>query len=140
MAEAGKKLGFPAKVVAAGLLAQLLILRMVSWADSEQVWLFGRQLHWSCWFKEHFGIPCPTCGMTRSVILTLHGHLDQAFGLNAGGPFLISGLVLISLVLLYRASVAHDTRSGRRLAVCAIMYGWLYAVVIMGQWTLKLRG
>jgi hypothetical protein len=135
-----KKLGFPAKVVAVVLLAQLIILRMISWADSEQVWLLGRQLHWGCWFKQQFGIPCPTCGMTRSVILTLHGHLDQAFSLNAGGPILITGLILISLTLFYRASVPHDQRSGRRLAVCAIMYGWLYAAVIMGQWTMKLRG
>lgn len=140
MTEAGSKLGSPAKLVAVALLAQLFILRIVTWADSEQVWILGRQLHWGCWFKQHFGIPCPTCGMTRSVILTLRGHLDQAFTLNAGGPFLVSGLIVFALVLFYRASVAHDQRSSRRLAICAIMYGWMFAVVIMGQWTLRIAG
>lgn len=138
MNEAGSKLGFPAKLVAVALLAQLIILRMITWADSEQVWILGRQLHWGCWFKQQFGIPCPTCGMTRSVILTLRGHLDQAFTLNAGGPFLVGGLILFAFILFYRASVPPDQRSSRRLAVGSVMYGWMFAFVIFGQWTVKI--
>ena len=140
MTQTASKLGFPAKLVGIALLAQLFILRIATWADSEQVWILGRQLHWGCWFKQHFGIPCPTCGLTRSVILTLRGHLDQGFILNAGGPFLIGGLILLALVLFYRAPVSHDQRGSRSFAIGAIAYGWMFAVVIMAQWTIKMVG
>lgn len=138
MTERGSKLKVPAKIAAIALLAQLFILRITTWADADHVWILGRQLHWGCWFKQHFGIPCPTCGMTRSIILTLRGQLDQAFTLNAGGPFLVGGLTVFALVLYYRASVTHDPRSSRRLAICSILYGWMFAVVVVGQWTLRI--
>ena len=51
---------------------------------------------------------------------------------------LVGGLIVLAMVLFYRASVPHDQRSGHRLAVCVIMYGWVFAVVIMGQRTFRI--
>jgi hypothetical protein len=82
------------------LFLALVVLRVAAWANASQVWLFGRQLHWGCWFKEHFGLPCPTCGMTRSVILTMHGDFHNAFLLNPAGPILIAGLILVAIIAL----------------------------------------
>ena len=120
------------------LLLGLVMLRVATWADANQVWLFGRQLHWGCWFKEHYGFPCPTCGMTRSVILTLHGDFHNAFLLNAAGPLLIAGLILVTIILLRLPLIGLKEIRSRQLALGLSLYGWVFVCVMLGQWTLKL--
>lgn len=45
-----------------------------------------------CLFKNVTGIACPSCGVTRSVLLLLHGNIKQATLLNPLG--LITGLLM----------------------------------------------
>lgn len=45
----------------------------------------------SCALKHRFGIDCPLCGLTRSVIDTLHGLPVAAFGRHPAGPLLVMG-------------------------------------------------
>jgi hypothetical protein len=49
-----------------------------------------------CVFKGLTGIPCLTCGSTRSVVHLSHGHLLSAFTLNP-----LTTLSLISAVLFF---------------------------------------
>jgi len=121
------------------LFLGLILLRIVAWADASQVWLFGRQLNWGCWFKEHYGFPCPTCGMTRSVILTMHGDFNNAFLLNPAGPFLIAGLLLVALIALRLPMAGLKEIKSRQLALGLSLYGWVFVCVMLGQWTFKLR-
>lgn len=120
------------------LLLGLVVLRMAAWADGSQVWLFGRQLHWGCWFKEHYGFPCPTCGMTRSVILTMHGDFHNAFLLNPAGPFLIAGLILVGIISLRLPLIGLKEIKSRQLALGLSLYGWVFVCVMLGQWTFRL--
>src|SRR5712692_2950279 len=122
------------------LFLQLAAVRFLTWADTSRVWVLGRELHWDCWFKERFGIPCPTCGMTRSVILTLHGHLGQAIVLNAGGPALVAGLAVFGVLMFFQAFGVQSQQAGRKRALWMISSGWVLAIVIMGQWMMKLIG
>ncbi len=48
-----------------------------------------------CLFKEATGIPCPSCGATRALILFSGGHLWQALLVNPLGFVLAAGLVII---------------------------------------------
>jgi len=121
------------------LFLGLILLRVAAWADASQVWLFGRQLNWGCWFKEHYGFPCPTCGMTRSVILTMHGDFNNAFLLNPAGPFLIAGLLLVALIALRLPMAGLKEIKSRQLALGLSLYGWVFVCVMLGQWTFKLR-
>jgi hypothetical protein len=121
------------------LFLGLILLRIAAWADASQVWLFGRQLNWGCWFKEHYGFPCPTCGMTRSVILTMHGDFHDAFLLNPAGPFLIAGLLLVTLIALRLPMAGLKEIKSRQLALGLSLYGWVFVCVMLGQWTFKLR-
>lgn len=62
-------------------------------------WLgFSMQAHdhhfASCLFKATTGIPCPSCGITRSIEALLHTDFKQAFYLNPLG-FLILPLIVI---------------------------------------------
>ncbi len=52
-----------------------------------------------CLFLSLSGIPCPTCGMTRSVIATVQGHWGEALRYHAFGPVLLGALGLLMLHL-----------------------------------------
>jgi hypothetical protein len=54
-------------------------------------WLMGR-FHFSlypypCGFKQHYNLPCPTCGMTTAVIAFSHGHIIDAFSAQPAAGF-----------------------------------------------------
>lgn len=46
-----------------------------------------------CLFKSATGFPCPSCGITRSVLLLAQGDVMQALWINPLG--IIAGLLLI---------------------------------------------
>ncbi|MFV0378304.1 MAG: DUF2752 domain-containing protein [Mangrovibacterium sp.] len=54
-----------------------------------------------CFIKSVTGVPCPSCGSTRSVLELLHGQLKSAFLLNPLGFVLLAGLLIIPLWLLF---------------------------------------
>lgn len=49
-----------------------------------------------CFFKSHFGIDCPGCGMQRSFISLLKGNVMESFQYHlALIPFIITIVLLI---------------------------------------------
>ena len=125
----------------ASLLASLVAARAVASASDTAVFIAGYELHWGCLFKRAFGIPCPTCGMTRSVLLMLDSHPAAAWGMNPGGPLLVCGALLTSAALLHlafrrRASGpdASFETARRRIATGAYIYGGLMAFVLVAHW------
>jgi len=126
----------------AALLAQLFVLRAVSTATDTYVTLAGRELHWGCAFKQAFGIPCPNCGMTRSVVFALHGEWGRAFGMNPAGPLVIAGALLLSaalflLALRLRATEAGGPAAGRlqrRLMLGTAAYCGFVFAVLLANW------
>lgn len=87
--------------VGAVFLSPLFALYFLTAATAKNVWLFGEQIHIGCWFRDYFGVPCPVCGMTRSVILTVHGELATAFQMHIGGPLLILGVIFFGSAMIY---------------------------------------
>jgi hypothetical protein len=55
---------------------------------------------------HYLGVMDPFCGGTRSVYLTLHGHLRDAVRYNPAGP----ALVVAALALLLRAAIGWSSR------------------------------
>jgi hypothetical protein len=51
-----------------------------------------------CVFKRITGVPCPTCGATRSVLLLSQGDIGNAFSMN---PLTALGLVAAVPFFLY---------------------------------------
>src|SRR2546421_3781363 len=93
--------GASAGVTGACVLLQLVALRALASATETYVTFAGRELHMECSFRQHFGVPCPNCGMTRSVLLTLQGELGRAARVNFAGPFLVVGVVLFALAMFF---------------------------------------
>jgi len=53
-----------------------------------------------CLFKEVTGLPCPSCGTTRSMLLLVHGQLRESFMMNPFGMMLALALVIIPLWMM----------------------------------------
>ena len=71
---------------------------------------FAVGLPWPpCFFHDLTGLPCPTCGATRSAIEFLHGHFLGALRWN---PLVFSGLCALSIFNVY-AFLILITRAGR---------------------------
>ncbi len=143
MAACVNRAGLASGVAGAALLAQLFVLRAVSSATESSVALAGRELHWGCSFKQAFGIPCPNCGLTRSVVFALHGQLGRALEMNPAGPLLVLGALLLSaalfhLALRHRAGPVGDVagRLQRRIILGAALYGGLIFAVLLANWVL----
>ncbi len=50
-----------------------------------------------CMFKNVTGIPCPSCGSTRSVLALMEGDVGAALRLNPLGLLLAAGLLAVPI-------------------------------------------
>jgi hypothetical protein len=90
-----------------------------------------------CVFKEVVGLPCLTCGATRSIVALSRHDIGLSFALNPLVPAFVAGLILLSLftflgwVLRKRIVLslsAKQKRGIRALAVLAIVANWFYLI------------
>lgn len=127
-------------LVGACVLLQLCVVRALASVSDGRVFVAGRELRWGCWFERSFDFPCPTGGLTRSLVHTLQGQFGEAWRLNPAGLFLVAGLLLLGLALICLAS--HRRRhtpaaSGllhRRIRIYTKAYAHLLAAVLFAHW------
>jgi hypothetical protein len=131
-------------IVGALLLAQLLLVRSLATADAARVFVVGRELRWGCLFQRALGVPCPACGMTRGVLLTLNGHVIDALSVNPAAPVLTLGVILFAVAMIFVAVYqrAHDPLvSGRlhaRLRLASRAYAGLLFAVMLAHWVVEI--
>lgn len=95
--------------------------------DQRFVALAGFGIPSSCGFRILTGMPCPSCGLTRSVTLTLHGDLRTALSMHPLGPFvtLVAGIhAAFALASLTSPAVAR-----RHVSPNAV--GWAYGAFVL---------
>jgi len=77
--------------------------RLYNWffviAAAGYAWLLGHicfhsEMQIGCLFHKITGLPCPSCGSTRSVLAILQGNFGEAWQFNPFG-FLIIGLMIV---------------------------------------------
>jgi Protein of unknown function (DUF2752) len=85
-----------------------------------------------CLFKEVTGLPCPSCGTTRSLLLLVHGQIRDSFMMNPFGIVLAVALLVFPLWIIsdmirrrdsfYRRYVQmeHLLLQNKLLAACAV--------------------
>lgn len=93
--------GFPALVIGCVTLADALAARWLLRADEVHVFVLGRPIEWVCALRSRFGLPCPTCGLTRSVVMSLHGEFAQAWRMAPVGPVAVVGAIVFAMAMLF---------------------------------------
>jgi hypothetical protein len=78
-----------AGLFALGVFALFAGLWLLQWVHFDFGLLFG-----PCGMKQRTGLPCPTCGMTTSVLAFARGDLVTAFYVQPAAGFLTSLLVV----------------------------------------------
>lgn len=63
----------------------------------------------ACFIKQVTGIPCPSCGTTRSVRLVLKGDLEAAVMMNPMGIIVAILMAVIPLWLLFDVVTGKQT-------------------------------
>jgi hypothetical protein len=76
-----------------------------------------------CPLRLMFGIPCPLCGMTTSVVATSRGRFSEAVVANPAG---IVAVVAAIAILLLRP---HRIRVPLSIATAAVAAMWAYELV-----------
>jgi hypothetical protein len=125
------------------LLCGVCALRFLFQADEAQSWFLGHTFGSACWFRIHFGIPCPNCGMTRSLILAAHGELARSMRLAPGGAAMVLASVATSLMLAAlgvgmlsgRPSSVRRLQAASHLTVLAC--AGLSAAIWLGGWVIQ---
>jgi len=56
-----------------------------------------------CGFKQRFGLPCPTCGMTTSVLVFAQGRVFEAFYIQPAAATLCCVAVVIAILAFFIA-------------------------------------
>jgi len=135
---------WPPLVAGSAFLLACLAARLCCTADEQQSRLIGHAFGAECAFRLRFGIPCPNCGMTRAVIVALHGEWLRAWRIAPGGPALVAGTLasaatLIALgIVRMRGGAPLVAKAGRQapriVYLCAALVliiwfaGWIGAV------------
>jgi Protein of unknown function (DUF2752) len=132
--------GAAAGLVGAFVALQLALARALGSATPDSVTFAGRGLDMACSFKQRTGVPCPNCGMTRSVLLALQGDVGASLALNPAGTLLVFGLALFSaamlLLMFFQQTRGAESaaRAQRRITWAAAAYGVLFVAVLVGHW------
>jgi hypothetical protein len=97
-----------------------------------------------CMFHLTTGLPCPGCGLTRSVVSCTHGHWSEAFTYHPLGPLVFAAFIAMAalglLSFISPRPVQHlieSVTNKRRMVL------WLTSatgVVLIGIWVARLAG
>lgn len=88
----------------------------------------GYQLVYRCPILHFTGIPCPTCGMTRSLMAAMRGDWIASFDYHVFGPFLLLMLLGVMLYLPIELiakrsflAINYSMVLHRRFAICSLL-------------------
>jgi hypothetical protein len=141
--------GFPAVVIGCVTLADALAGRWLLRADEQHVFVLGRPIAWVCTLRSRYGLPCPTCGLTRSVVMSLHGEFARAWRMAPVGPVAVVGLLALAIAMLAvawlqwtpRATSENNWEAGAHVWIrkSAAIYAVGAIVVWLGGWAVSFR-
>jgi len=93
----------------------------------------------TCIFKNLFGLPCPGCGMTRSITSAVHGDISGSFSHHRLGlltvifilsQFLVSlGVVFISGLRGRLQKIGQFLNKGIIVLGALFFFNWIFTLV-----------
>ena len=88
-----------------------------------------------CLFQQMTGLPCPGCGLTRSVVCMAHGHLADALAFHPLGPLMLAALIYFSLLRVptLKARLTLAPRVSKRVWVAVTVLYLAVGVARLGH-------
>lgn len=86
-----------------------------------------------CLFQYFFGIPCPGCGITRSLVFLSHLQLGEAFAVNPAGYAVALAIVVpfVLVVIRARQPLALCVLRATDIAVSSsVAFSWLAGIAV----------
>jgi hypothetical protein len=127
-------------VICSGILAGALILSPAS-DEVPSIQLWGTPLPGLCVFRCVTGIPCPGCGLARSVVAAIHGGVGNSLEYHRLGLVI---LLYVFLQFIYRGAVLvfpNFRKSSLRFAsildkgliILAVLLGlnWIITLILL---------
>jgi len=78
----------------------------------------------ACPLRSTTGIPCPFCGMTRSVVAAAHGHLVQSLSFNPLGIAILA----LAVVALVRPQILRNRMPRTWVLVLILGALWIWNI------------
>lgn len=92
---------------------------------------------WPCGFILTTGLPCPTCGMTTSFALLMHGRPIDAFVAQPAGAALCLATIAAAIVSIYiAASGRAPLVNWERLGPIRLTLG--FGLLLLAGWGFKM--
>ncbi|MCO4748127.1 MAG: DUF2752 domain-containing protein [Proteobacteria bacterium] len=108
--------------------------------DPNWTMILGRQFGGECGFQVALGLPCPSCGMTRSWVWLVRGEVVKSFTYNAAGSLLLIWLAVGGLL----GGLRLVTRNYKLLTVpFNALFWWTMFWLIgpyLGMWVARMIG
>lgn len=90
-----------------------------------------------CWFNKVTGLPCLTCGLTRSISLCTHGDLYEAARMHLLGPPIF--VLACGYIMYWAVSMARGVRLRIRLSPRSRRIAfWSVLGIFCACWVIKL--
>jgi len=92
-----------------------------------------------CLFHRWTGLPCPFCGMTRSLLCFFQGNWLNALRWHPLGVLL--GVIIMASFLVWMIGATHlFALAAKHLPITGQASGTLLIVMVCGAWLLRLAG
>jgi hypothetical protein len=121
--------------VACAVVVLSLLLRVRGDGRVEFAWWPWLPLPETCWSRSLLGIPCPGCGLTRSLVCLAHGDWRGSLAMHRLGIVMALAIVAqfpyCAVGILYR----KDYPLGRRFAA---IFAWGLIALLIGNWLLEM--
>lgn len=88
-----------------------------------------------CVFKKAVGLPCPGCGLTRSVLSLFKGQIIDSILYNCVIVYLAVAYIHFMLLFFVRK---HITKTIDIKEINVLNYIYLFVFIILFQWIIKL--
>lgn len=87
-----------------------------------------------CVVKQLLGVPCPGCGMTRSIAALLAGNPSKAIEFNAASPFVVT-FFFVQVALVAAAAAGAP---GPSILRSARLSDRMLLVLMLGVWSRRM--
>ncbi len=126
------------KAVAAVVMIAISGFFLVAWCFNNGI-LDAQRMFGICGIQQRYHVPCPTCGMTRSVCSFVAGDFSQAFYLQPAAAF-ICVLLVFAWLCSFLIILGVDLRFIYcRLLAIPVRYVILIGIIVLlGGWAVTL--